>query len=71
MTNLLTPEERKALINKLVAYDADYYSSVALADPRAKGKIRKGIRKLYNLMSDAQLMSFKFEGGDKKDESIK
>ncbi len=61
MTNLLTPEERKAQIDKLVAYDADLYFSIALGEQRHKGKIKKHIRKIYNKLSDAQLMSFKFE----------
>ena len=66
MTNLLTPEERKARIDKLVAYDADLYFSIALAEQRSTGKIKKHIRKIYNKLSDAQLMSFKFEEGKKK-----
>jgi hypothetical protein len=58
--SLLTVEERKALIDKLVDYDAKLYFSYALAEERPKGKIKKHIRKVYNKLSDAQLMSFKF-----------
>lgn len=65
MTNLLTAEERKVLIDKLVAYDSDLYFSIALDEKRPTGKIKKHIRKVYNKLSDAQLMSFKFEGKKK------
>ena len=67
MNNLLTPEERKALIDKLVAYDASFYFSIALSKNQSTGKVKKHIRKLYNLMSDAQLMSFKFEEGKRNE----
>lgn len=60
MTSLLTAEERKALINKLVEYDATLYFSVALAEEKSSGEIKKLIRKVYNKLSDADLMSFKF-----------
>jgi hypothetical protein len=63
MTNLLTSEERKALIEKLVEYDTSLYFSIALAEQRPVNKIKRHIRKLYSMMSDAQLMSFKFKEG--------
>jgi hypothetical protein len=66
MTNLLTSEERKALIEKLVTYDSALYFSIALDEKRPTGKIKKHIRKVYNKLSDAQLMSFKFEEEKKK-----
>jgi hypothetical protein len=61
MTNLLTKEERKALIEKLVTHDATMYFNIALGEQRPTGKIAKFIRKVYNKMTDAQLMSFKFK----------
>lgn len=61
MTNLLTPEERKALIDRLVERDATEYFSIVLDERRPTGKITKSIRKVYNKMTDAQLMSFKIK----------
>jgi hypothetical protein len=61
MTNLLTKEERKALIEKLVDHDATEYFSIVFDEKRPTGKIAKSIRKVYNKMTDAQLMSFKFK----------
>jgi hypothetical protein len=65
MTSLLTPEERKAMIKKLVEYDTVLYFSIALGEQKSTGKIKKHISKIYNKLSDAQLMSFKFERKEK------
>jgi hypothetical protein len=59
---LLTPAERKAIIDKLVERDAAEYFNIAIGDGAGEaGKIRKNIRKLYNKMDDAKLMSVKFK----------
>lgn len=61
MTNLLTKEERKAIIDKLVEHDAVLYFSIAIGDNAGEaGKIKKNIRKLYNKWDDAKLMSVRF-----------
>ena len=58
--NLLTSAERKALIDRLVSNDTREYFNIAIgSDALEAGKIRKNIRKLYNKMDDAQLMSIK------------
>lgn len=58
--NLLTPEERKALIDRLVERDAAEYFSIAIGERVGEaGKIRKNIRKLYNKCDDAKLLSIK------------
>jgi hypothetical protein len=60
MNNLLTPAERKALINKWVDQDAAFYYSVAIGeDAKPVGEIRKTIRKVYNKLTDAQLISLR------------
>lgn len=58
---LLTPEERKAIIDKLVEHDAEMYFNIAIGEGAGEaGKIRKMIRKLYNKWDDAKLMSVRF-----------
>lgn len=62
MNNLLTPAERTALIDKLVSHDAREYFNIAIgSDALEAGKIRKNIRKLYNKLDDAKLLSIKGE----------
>jgi hypothetical protein len=59
-TNLLTPEERKALIDKLVSQDTFEYFNIAIgSDALDAGKIRKNMRQLYNKCDDATLLSIK------------
>lgn len=58
---LLTPKERKEIIDKLVEYDARLYFSIAIGDGAGEaGKIKKNIRKLYNKWDDAKLLSVRF-----------
>jgi len=58
---LLTPEERKAIIDKLVEHDAKLYFHFAIgSDALEAGKIKKIIRKLYNKWDDAKLLSVRF-----------
>ena len=60
MNNLLTPVERKAVIDKLVSHDTFEYFNIAIgSDALEAGKIRKNIRKLYNKLDDAKLMSIR------------
>ena len=60
MTTLLTKEERKDLIDKLVAHDMLEFFKIAIGDGIGDtGKIRKNIRKLYNKCDDAKLLSIK------------
>ena len=60
MTTLLTPLERKALIDQLVSHDMLEFFKVAIgAGVGDTGKIRKNIRKLYNKFDDAKLLSIK------------
>jgi hypothetical protein len=57
---LLTVEERKALIDKLVERDAQEFFNIAIGEGSGNaGKIRKNIRKLYNKCDDAKLLSIK------------
>jgi len=60
MNNLLTPVERKALIDKWVARDMLEFFKLAIGEGVGDtGKIRKSIRKLYNKLDDAKLLSIK------------
>lgn len=60
MTTLLTPAERKVLIDKLVDHNARAYFNIAIgSDAKDAGTIRKNIRKLYNKCDDAKLLSIK------------
>ena len=60
MNNLLTPAERKALIDQLVAHDMFEFFKVAIGEGVGDtGRIRKNIRKLYNKLDDAKLLSIK------------
>jgi hypothetical protein len=60
MNNLLTPQERKAIIDRLVDNDAAEYFSIAIGDGAGDaGTVRKNIRKLYNKLDDAKLLSIK------------
>ena len=59
---LLTPEERKAIIDKLVEHDAAEFFNIAIGEGTGEaGKIKKNIRKLYNKWDDAKLMSVRFK----------
>jgi len=63
MNNLLTPEERKALIDQLVAHDMLEFFKVAIGEGVGDtGRIRKNIRKIYNKCDDAKLLSIKVKG---------
>jgi hypothetical protein len=58
--NLLTSAERTALIDRLVNNDTREYFNIAIgSDALEAGKIRKNIRKLYNKLDDAKLISIK------------
>ena len=58
---LLTIEERKAIIDRLVEYDAKLYFSIAIGEDAGEaGKIKKVIRKLYNKWDDAKLLGVRF-----------
>ena len=58
---LLTPEERKAIIDKLVDRDAREFFNIAIGDGTGDaGKIRKNIRRVYNKWNDAKLLSVRF-----------
>lgn len=58
---LLTPAERKVIIDKLVEHDAKLYFSIAIGEGCGEaGKIKKVIRKLYNTWDDAKLLSVRF-----------
>lgn len=58
---LLTPEERKVIIDKLVEHDSWIYFNYAIGDGAGEaGKIKKNIRKLYNTWDDAKLLSVRF-----------
>jgi hypothetical protein len=60
--SLLTKEERKAIIDKLVEHDAKEFFNIAIGEGSARaGKIKKNIRKLYNKWDDAKLMSVRFK----------
>ena len=60
MTNLLTPEERKALIDRLVDHDMKEFFNIAIGEGvEDTGKIKKNIRKLYNKCDDAKLLSIR------------
>jgi len=60
MTTLLTPQERKAIIDKLVAHDMLEFFKLAIGEGVGDtGRIRKNIRKLYNKFDDAKLLSIK------------
>jgi hypothetical protein len=60
MTTLLTPAERKAIIDQLVSNDTKEYFNIAIgSDAVDAGRIRKNIRKLYNKLDDAKLLSIK------------
>lgn len=60
MTTLLTPEERKALIDQLVVHDMLEFFQLAIGEGVGDtGRIRKNIRKLYNKCDDAKLLSIK------------
>jgi isochorismate hydrolase len=60
MNNLLTPQERKALIDRLVAHDMLEFFKIAIGEGVGDiGKIRKNIRRLYNKFDDAKLLSIK------------
>jgi len=54
MTSLLTKEERKVLIERLVQYDRETHGFTL--------KELKYIRKLYGMWDDAKLMAVKFDG---------
>jgi hypothetical protein len=57
---LLTAAERKILIDKLVANDVTEYFHIAIGEGSLEaGRIRKNIRKLYNKLDDAELLSIK------------
>lgn len=59
--NLLTKEEREAIIDKLVEYDAQLYFSIAIGEGAGEaGQIKKNIRKIYNKWDDAKLLSVRF-----------
>ena len=59
-TNLLTSAERKVLIDRLVDHDAREYFNIAIGEGAGEaGKIRKNIRRVYNKLSDAKLLSIK------------
>ena len=59
---LLTNEERKAIIDKFVEYDAAEYFNIAIGEGAGEaGKIKKNIRKLYSKWDDAKLMSVRFK----------
>jgi len=58
---LLTKEERKAIIDKLVEYDAEMYFNIAIGKGAGEaGRIKKNIRRLYNKWDDAKLLSVRF-----------
>ena len=61
MTSLLTPVERKVIIDKMVDYDAQLYFSIAIGNDAVEaGKIRKHLYKVYSKWDDAKLLSVKF-----------
>jgi isochorismate hydrolase len=63
MTILLTFQERKALIDQLVAHDMLEFFKLAIGEGVGDtGRIRKNIRKLYNKCDDAKLLSIKVKG---------
>jgi len=60
MTTLLTPQERKVLIDRLVDHDAREYFFIAIGKGSEEAvKIKKNIRKQYNKLDDAKLLSIK------------
>ena len=59
---LLTLEERKAIIDKLVEYDAKQFFDIAIGECTVEaGEIRKNIRRVYNKWDDAKLLSVRFK----------